>query len=219
MPTPLAWSLLELMGPCHVSATKGRHGRYRPPFGSDQMFLRSSAPLRRILASGLCPAWASACFLYRARNSTVSQFRCRRSRMRRTWYGFAPCAAVCLALLSASASAQQRSVQECQGEWRANAAEFRQRGVSEKAYVALCNAGMIVQQPSMPSAGLAPAPSAAAPPSIKTAKACQADWQANKAVYQAAKITQADQMQMCLAGTLPPPPGSQPQQQPQQAWW
>jgi hypothetical protein len=136
----------------------------------------------------------------------------------RTWFSLVPCAAVSLAILSAPASAQQRSAQECQGEWRANAATFRQQGVSQTAYVSLCKDGLVVQPPSAPSASSAPEPSGAQSPPPRSAaatpsvKACQAEWRTNRAIYQAAKITQAAYIRMCQDGTAPSVANPQTQQ-------
>lgn len=44
----------------------------------------------------------------------------------------------------------------------------------------------------------------------KTAKECRAEWQANKAAYQAKKITEKDYVKQCEAGTASAPPASAP---------
>ncbi len=77
-------------------------------------------------------------------------------------------AIICSALLTASfvslpALAQQKTVKECQQEWRANKAANQARGITEKAYVAQCRSGGAAAQP-------APAVSTTAKPKTKSSK-------------------------------------------------
>jgi hypothetical protein len=116
--------------------------------------------------------------------------------------------------------AQQKTVKTCQDEWRANKADNQAKGVTEKAYVSQCRAGGARAQPTPAPATPAPAPSAAAPAAVKTVKACQDEWRANKAAYQAAKITEKAYVEKCRAGqtvalpntpaAAPPPPAPTP---------
>ena len=58
-------------------------------------------------------------------------------------------AAVAIATAMASpASAQGKTVKACQEEWRANRADFKAKGISEKAYVAQCRGGAATAQPA-----------------------------------------------------------------------
>jgi hypothetical protein len=99
--------------------------------------------------------------------------------------------------LSSPAWAEPKTVKACQEEWRANKADNQVKGVTEKAYVTQCRAGVASTQPASTPA---PAPSAVAPAPVKTAKACRDEWQANKAGYQAAKITEKTYIGKCRAG-------------------
>jgi hypothetical protein len=107
----------------------------------------------------------------------------------RMWFRVAMCAALLgLAALPSPVVAQQKTVKACQDEWRANKADNQAKGITEKAYVAQCRTGGLSARPtSAPAAAPAPTPSAAAPTPTKTVKACQDEWRANKAAYQAAK--------------------------------
>jgi hypothetical protein len=105
--------------------------------------------------------------------------------------------------------AQQKTIKACQEEWRANKADNHAKGITEKAYVTLCRAGGASAQPATP----ARAPSAAAPTPVKTAKACRDEWQANKAGYQAARITERAYIEKCRTGeavALPHAPAGTP---------
>ena len=106
-----------------------------------------------------------------------------------------------LATLPAPVLAQQKTVKACQEEWRANKAENQAKGITEKAYVAQCRAGGSAAQPaSTPGAKPAPSPSAATSAAQKTVKACREEWRANKAAYQAAKVTEKAYVDKCRAG-------------------
>jgi hypothetical protein len=133
----------------------------------------------------------------------------------RMWFRVAMCAALLgLAALPSPVVAQQKTVKACQDEWRANKADNQAKGITEKAYVAQCRTGGPSARPaSAPAAAPAPTPSAAAPAPTKTVKACQDEWRANKAAYQAAKITEKAYVGKCRAGeavALPTPPAPVP---------
>src|SRR5258707_1148220 len=111
-----------------------------------------------------------------------------------------------------SSHAQAKTAKACTEEWRADKAGFQAKGITEKAYVAECRAGTA----SAPAA--APAPTAAAPaprpmaptPAAtnagqKTAKACTAEWRADKAGFQAKGITEKAYVADCRAGTASAP--------------
>ncbi len=119
--------------------------------------------------------------------------------------------------------AQQKTVKQCQDEWRANKAENQAKGIKEKDYVAQCRAGTAATTTpvqTQTSAASAPAPAAA---KGKTAKECRAEWQANKADNQAKGITEKAYVAQCRAGAtaaapastpaateMPPPPSASP---------
>jgi hypothetical protein len=133
----------------------------------------------------------------------------------RMWFRLAMCAALLgLAALPSPVVAQQKTVKACQDEWRANKADNQAKGITEKAYVAQCRTGGPDARPaSAPAAAPAPTPSAAAPAPTKTVKACQDEWRANKAAYQAAKITERAYVDKCRAGeavALPTTPAAAP---------
>jgi hypothetical protein len=126
-----------------------------------------------------------------------------------------------LAALPAPVLAQQKTVKACQEEWRANKAENQAKGITEKAYVAQCRAGGSAAQPaSSPGAKPAPTPSAATSAPQKTVKACQGEWRANKAAYQAAKVTEKAYVDKCRAGetvAVPAAPATSPSPTPSAA--
>jgi hypothetical protein len=132
----------------------------------------------------------------------------------RMWFSVAVCAALLgLAALPSPVLAQQKTVKACQDEWRANKADNQAKGITEKAYVAQCRAGGPSAQPSSAPATPAPIPSAATPAPKKTVKACLDEWRANKAAYQAAKITEKAYVEKCRAGetvALPTTPAAAP---------
>ena len=133
----------------------------------------------------------------------------------RMWFSLAMCAALLgLAALPFPVLAQQKTVKACQDEWRASKADNQAKGITEKAYVTQCRAGGASAQPSSPPAATpAPAPSAATPAPTKTVKACQDEWRANKAAYQAAKVTEKAYVDKCRAGeavALPTSPAAAP---------
>jgi hypothetical protein len=113
--------------------------------------------------------------------------------------------AICVGLFALAAFpapllAQQKTVRACQEEWRANKADNQGKGITEKAFVAQCRTGSPSAQPASPPATAAPSPSGAAAPPTKTVRACQDEWRAEKAAYQAAKITEKVYVEKCRAG-------------------
>ena len=93
--------------------------------------------------------------------------------------------------ISSPSIAQQKTVKQCQDEWRANKAENQAKGIKEKDYVAQCRAETAAMPQAAPVPQATPAPP---PPSAgrKTAKECRAEWQANKADNQAKGITESN---------------------------
>jgi hypothetical protein len=122
---------------------------------------------------------------------------------------------------TAAAPASGKTASACRAEWRANKDAYKTAGITEKAYVDKCRAGEAVALPSTPppSAPAASAPPASAPPAAtsatsgKTAKACQGEWRANKAGFQAAGVTEKAYVEKCRAGetvALPTTPAPAP---------
>jgi hypothetical protein len=103
-------------------------------------------------------------------------------------------------------TAQAKTAKACVEEWRADKAGFQARGVTEKAYVADCRAGVT----STPAVAPAPTATPNPPPAAtntgqKTAKACVEEWRADKAGFQAKGVTQKAYVAACRAGTAPTP--------------
>ncbi len=74
----------------------------------------------------------------------------------------------------------QKTVRECQAEWRANKAANQAAGITEKAYVEKCRAGTVAAQPApapspppptKPAARTTAAPASTAPSTTPTARA------------------------------------------------
>ena len=128
--------------------------------------------------------------------------------------------AAVLTLLVTPGMAQQKTAKACRDEWKANKADFQAKKITEKAYVADCLAGKTAAQPAAapvaptpkqetstkPAAAPAPAPTA----QQKTAKACRDEWKANKADFQAKKITEKAYVADCLAGKTAAQPAAAP---------
>jgi len=118
--------------------------------------------------------------------------------------------------ISSPSIAQQKTVKQCQDEWRANKAENQTRGVKEKDYVAQCRGAAAA---TVPAAARAQAPSSPPPASAekrKTAKECRSEWRANKADNEAKGITEKQYVEQCRTGrdtaapTPPPAPAATP---------
>src|SRR5438067_556928 len=130
---------------------------------------------------------------------------------------------VLLGLVSVPAPvlAQQKTAKACQEEWRANKAENQAKAITERAYVAQCRAGGSAAQPGTAvGAKQAPTGSAVTPTTQKSATACQREWRANRAAYQAAKITERAYVDKCRVGETvaqPAPPAAAPSTAPTQA--
>jgi len=116
------------------------------------------------------------------------------------------CAIIGVSVLSFPALAQQKTVKACQEEWRANKDANQAKGITEKAYVTQCRAGVVAAQPAPSSTtSAAPAPAATGQ---KTAKACRDEWRANKDANQAKGITEKAYVTQCRAGGVAAQPAS-----------
>jgi hypothetical protein len=115
------------------------------------------------------------------------------------------CAAVCVAvtgfvLISTPSVAQQKTVKQCQDEWRANKTENQAKGIKERDYVTQCRGGAAGTQPTAAPIQTPAAGSPASAEKAKTAKECRAEWQANKADNQAKGITERQYVEQCRSG-------------------
>ena len=128
-------------------------------------------------------------------------------------------AALGFVTLSSHAMAQQKTVKECQEEWKANKAANKANGVTEKAYVAQCHGGAASAQPkAAPTAAPTPAPPPkAAASGQKTVKDCQEEWRANKAANKANGITEKAYVAECHGGAAAPKPTAAPAASPTSA--
>src|ERR1700683_28630 len=135
-----------------------------------------------------------------------SRFRCWRAfkdRRRPMRYSFTLAIGTVvfgLIALPGSVVAQQKTVKACQDEWRANKADNQAKGITEKDYVAQCRGAAAAPPASTPPASPPSAPTGAAPAAGKTVSACQAEWRANKAGYQATGVTEKGYVEKCRAG-------------------
>jgi hypothetical protein len=114
------------------------------------------------------------------------------------------------ASISSPSIAQQKTVKQCQDEWRANKADNQAKGIKEKDYVAQCRGETAATPPAAPvPQATTPAPP---PPSAarKTAKECRAEWQANKADNQGKGITEKQYVEQCRTGAAMAAPAPAP---------
>ena len=124
-------------------------------------------------------------------------------------------AAACAALaafisISSPSIAQEKTVKQCQDEWRANKAENQAKGIKERDYVAQCR-GAAAATPSASAPAQAPSPP---PPASaekgKTAKECRSEWRANKADNEAKDITEKQYVEQCRTGRVTAAPAPPP---------
>jgi len=118
----------------------------------------------------------------------------------RLWLSVVAVAILALAAMPVSVVAQQKTVKQCQDEWRANKDENKAKGITEKTYVAQCRGEAAAQPAPAPATGSTAAPAAPAAETKKTVKACQAEWRANKDAYKAASISEKAYVEKCQAG-------------------
>src|SRR5689334_23479461 len=92
-----------------------------------------------------------------------------------------------VAALAVPASAQQKTVKQCNEEWSANKAAIQASGKTKKEFVAQCR-GVPAAGATAPVSPAAPA-GTAQPAGRKTARECNDEWTANKAAIQASGKT------------------------------
>jgi hypothetical protein len=139
------------------------------------------------------------------------------------------CAAfACMALLSTTVVAQQKTVKACEDEWKANKEANQAKKITEKAYVEQCRADSAAK-PAAATPAAAPAkpaavemkptaeekksaatPAAPKPAWNKTVKACEDEWKADKAANQAKKITQKAYVEKCRGESATAAPATAP---------
>ena len=128
--------------------------------------------------------------------------------MHRRLFFFVSAAALVMAALPASA--QQKTVKQCNAEWTANKASIQASGKTKKAFVAECRG-------QATAAGAPTAPTITPPRSsrsatqtgsVKTANECSAEWTASKATIQASGKTKKAFMADCRGQTAAGAPAS-----------
>src|SRR5882672_9773212 len=129
--------------------------------------------------------------------------------------------------LSFPAVAQAKTAKECQAEWRADKAANEAKKITEKAYVDKCKSEAGTEPMAKPAAATAPKDkpakedkttktSAPAGDTKKTAKACEEEWQANKAANQAKGITEKAYVETCRSGSTAAAPAAAPMAAPKE---
>jgi hypothetical protein len=120
-------------------------------------------------------------------------------------------AAVTVALFAfapGTASADTKTAKVCNAEYAANKAAIQSSGEKKADFVTACRAGteVIPGAAAVSTAGVAPAPTSvpaapAASGDVKTAKACDAEYSANKDAIKAGGQKKKDFVAACRAGT------------------
>jgi hypothetical protein len=151
--------------------------------------------------------------------------------MKRSAFGAVLATAVFGLLLASPAAA--KTAKECRAEWSAHKAEYKAKGVTEKAYVATCRAEAKnekaaekkqkketkKEKAAEKKAAKTKAEratenkKASATAGKKTVKECQAEWRADKAAFKSKGITEKAYVARCRAGTAMTPavaPASEP---------
>jgi hypothetical protein len=134
---------------------------------------------------------------------------------------FIALAALSSPTLAGQKATPQKTAKACEAEWKANKAGYQARGITQKAYVEECRGGGAkAMKPAAPAAASKTARSAEKAPKkttaavkpaatkstpekaapLKTVKACEDEWKASKAAYQAQGITQKTYVEDCRSG-------------------
>lgn len=112
----------------------------------------------------------------------------------------AVCAVLAVALTSSPSLAQQKTVKQCQTEWRANKEENQAKGLKESDYVAQCRASATAPTPASAPAQKPAAGSSVPARNGRTARECRAEYKANKADNDAKGITEKQFVAQCRTG-------------------
>jgi hypothetical protein len=103
--------------------------------------------------------------------------------------GIAGSVLISVTSLSFPVLARQQTLQTCREEWKANKAALRANEMTQKAFVADCQAGSTKLGAATTAPVTADAPKVA-PKTKKTVKACEHEWRANQAALRANGIAQ-----------------------------
>ena len=112
-----------------------------------------------------------------------------------------------------------KTIRACGAEWTANKASLEASGKTRKDFITECRAGTETTAAATPSTGMM-TPGTPEAAGKKTAKACDAEWKANKAAIQASGKKKTDFMTECRAEpastqtAAAPAPQPAPAQQP-----
>ena len=120
---------------------------------------------------------------------------------------------------TASPTRSAKTLRACAADWMANKESLQASGKTRKDFITECRAGTETTAAATPEPSAGMTPSAAPTAGKKTAKACEADWKANKAAIQASGKKKTDFMTECRAEpgstqTAAPAPQSNPAEQP-----
>jgi hypothetical protein len=119
-------------------------------------------------------------------------------------------AAIGAALVLSAPPASAKTAKECKAAYAADKDAIKASGQTEKAYIASCRASTDAAAPAAAPAAPMAAPAAdAAPAGGKTAKACAAEYSANKAAIKAVQ-KKAEFISDCRAGKETIPTAAEP---------
>lgn len=144
--------------------------------------------------------------------------------MKRAFLACGLSVAIVLSLTLIPVSSFAKTLKACEEEWKANKETIKAGGKKKTDFITACRAEAASAEPAAqaPAAQAAPAEqpkAAAAETKGKTAKACAAEWTANKPALQAGGKTRKDYIAECRAGTsstanAAPAQPAQPEQKP-----
>lgn len=111
-------------------------------------------------------------------------------------------AATAIIFVSAPAMAQQMTAKECNAAYAANKDAIQAAGQLKKDYIAACRAGTApIGSAAAPAAPIAAPAATAAAKGVKTAKACNEEFAANRDAIQKSGQLKKDFIAACRAGT------------------
>src|SRR5262245_40240231 len=98
------------------------------------------------------------------------------------------------------ALAQQKTLAACRQEWRANRSAFQANKITEKAFIANCQAKSADKQDAATTAPTTPGQETGPE---KTIKSCQEEWRAKRALNEVTGMTEKAYVEQCRAGNAP----------------
>jgi hypothetical protein len=101
------------------------------------------------------------------------------------------------------ALAQQKTLSACRQEWRANRSAFQANKITEKAFIANCQAKSADKQDAATTAPTTPGQETG---TEKTIKSCQEEWRAKRALNEVTGMTEKAYVEQCRAGNAPASP-------------